>query len=448
MNEDLKFKQNVLDTKSASFCAAKWYNATIWLGSGMTTSCHHPLPHKINLEEIKKNPSAIHNTREKKEQRRQMQCGERPSGCEYCWKIEDIGRNSISDRVYKSKIYTDNELDVAYQSDPNQDVNLRTLEIAFDRTCNFACSYCNPAFSTTWARDIKQGGAYTDMTTDGRNHFTHSHESAEPYKKDETNPYVEAFYKWWETDLHKSLEELRITGGEPMMSPNLWRLLDWIETQGEKMRPGMRLAINSNLGAKQDIIDKFKQKLKNFDNFHLYTSNESTFGQAEYIRDGLNYNQWHDNMFSMMKEHIPSEIHNMATINALCLETLPQFLENLVQLKTASKLYGPSLNFTLNILRFPSFQSPLVLPDDLRNLFKTNLEKFLLHNEKYLEHMEVNHTQRLIDYLDVVKTPHAGAATQEKLQKDFKTFYSQYDHRRGKNFVETFPIIGQWYNEL
>ena len=448
MNEDLKFKQNVLDTKSASFCAAKWYNATIWLGSGMTTSCHHPLPHKINLEEIKKNPSAIHNTREKKEQRRQMQCGERPSGCEYCWKIEDIGRDSISDRVYKSKIYTDNELDVAYQSDPNQDVNLRTLEIAFDRTCNFACSYCNPAFSTTWARDIKQGGAYTDMTTDGRNHFTHPHESAEPYKKDETNPYVEAFYKWWETDLHKSLDELRITGGEPMMSPNLWRLLDWIETQGEKMRPGMRLAINSNLGAKQDIIDKFKQKLKNFDNFHLYTSNESTFGQAEYIRDGLNYNQWHDNMFSMMKENIPSEIHNMATINALCLETLPQFLENLVQLKTASKLYGPSLNFTLNILRFPSFQSPLVLPDDLRNLFKTNLEKFLLNNEKYLEHMEVNHTQRLIDYLDVVKTPHAGAATQEKLQKDFKTFYSQYDHRRGKNFVETFPIIGQWYNEL
>ena len=448
MNEDLKFKQNVLDTKSASFCAAKWYNATIWLGSGMTTSCHHPLPHKINLEEIKKNPSAIHNTREKKEQRRQMQCGERPSGCEYCWKIEDIGRDSISDRVYKSKIYTDNELDVAYQSDPNQDVNLRTLEIAFDRTCNFACSYCNPAFSTTWARDIKQGGAYTDMTTDGRNHFTHSHESAEPYKKDETNPYVEAFYKWWETDLHKSLDELRITGGEPMMSPNLWRLLDWIETQGEKIRPGMRLAINSNLGAKQDIIDKFKQKLKNFDNFHLYTSNESTFGQAEYIRDGLNYNQWHDNMFSMMKENIPSEIHNMATINALCLETLPQFLENLVQLKTASKLYGPSLNFTLNILRFPSFQSPLVLPDDLRNLFKTNLEKFLRNNEKYLEHMEVNHTQRLIDYLDVVKTPHAGAATQEKLQKDFKTFYSQYDHRRGKNFVETFPIIGQWYNEL
>ena len=448
MNKDLEFKQKHLDTKSASFCAAKWYNATIWLGSGMTTSCHHPLPHKIDLEEIKTNPSAIHNTKEKKEQRRQMQCGDRPAGCEYCWKIEDIGRDAISDRVYKSKIYTDKELDDAYMSDHNTDFNLRTLEIAFDRTCNFACSYCNPAFSTTWARDIKQGGSYNDMTTDGRNHFTHAHDSAEPYKKDETNPYVEAFYKWWESDLHKTLDELRITGGEPMMSPNLWRLLDWIETQGDKMKPDMRIAINSNLGAKQSIIQRFKQKLKNFNNFHLYTSNESINDQAEYIRDGLKYEQWQNNILSMMKENIPSEIHNMATINALCLETLPQFLENIVQLKTVSKLQGPSLNFTLNILRFPSFQSPLVLPDDLRNLFKQNLEKFLSKNEKYLEHMEVNHTQRLIDYLDVVKTPHAGAATQEKLQKDFKIFYSQYDKRRNKDFVKTFPIIGEWYGQL
>ena len=139
MMDDLEFKKQKLDTKSASFCAAKWYNATIWLGSGMTTSCHHPLPHKIDLEEIKKNPSALHNTKEKKEQRRQMQCGERPAGCEYCWKIEDIGRDSISDRVYKSKIYTDNDLDLAYKSDYKKDFNLRTLEIAFDRTCKFAC---------------------------------------------------------------------------------------------------------------------------------------------------------------------------------------------------------------------------------------------------------------------------------------------------------------------
>ena len=446
--DDLEYKKKILDTKSASFCGAKWYNATIWLGSGMTTSCHHPLPHKIDLEEIKTNPSAIHNTREKKEQRRQMQSGERPTGCEYCWKIEDMGRDAISDRVYKSKIYSNKDLDHAFELDPNKNVNLKTLEIAFDRTCNFGCSYCNPAFSSTWANDVKQKGAYTDMTTDGRNHFTHAHDSAEPYKKDETNPYVEAFYKWWETDLHKSLDELRITGGEPMMSPNLWRLLDWIETQGDKMNPDMRIAINSNLGAKQSIIDRFKTKLKGFKNFHLYTSNEATFKQAEYIRDGMVYSDWFSNVLHMMVDKVPSEIHNMCTINALCLESLPEFLERVVWFKNAAKVYGSSMNFTLNILRFPSFQSPLVLPDELRNKFKGNIERFLINNEKWLEGMEINHTQRLIDYLDVVKTPHAGAATQDKLQRDFKAFYSQYDKRRGKDFEKTFPIIGEWYSGI
>ena len=445
---DLEYKKQILDPKSASFCGAKWYNATIWLGSGMTTSCHHPLPHKIDLEEIKTNPSAIHNTLQKKLERKQMQNGDRPKGCEYCWKIEDIDRNNISDRVYKSKIFTNKDLDTAYSSDHNTDVNLKTLEIAFDRTCNFACTYCNPAFSSTWANNIKRLGPYTGMETDGRNHFTHAHDSAEPYKKDESNPYVEAFYKWWETDLHKSLDELRITGGEPMMSPNLWRLLEWIETQGDKMNPDMRIAINSNLGAKQSIIDRFKEKLKGFDNFHLYTSMEATFGQAEYIRDGLDYGEWFSNFLHMMVDKVPSEIHNMCTINALCLESLPELLEKILFFKNAGKVYGAKVNYTLNILRFPSFQSPLVLPDDLRNKFKGDIQKFLNNNVKHLEEMEVNQTQRLIDYLDVVKTPHAGAATQEKLQKDFKAFYSQYDKRSGKDFAKTFPIIGEWYRGI
>ena len=59
---DLEFKRQVLDTKSASFCAAKWYNATIWLGSGQSTSCHHPPAHAIDCEALKTNPRAIHNT--------------------------------------------------------------------------------------------------------------------------------------------------------------------------------------------------------------------------------------------------------------------------------------------------------------------------------------------------------------------------------------------------
>jgi hypothetical protein len=54
----------------------------------------------------------------------------------------------------------------------------------------------------------------------------------------------------------------------------------------------------------------------------------------------------------------------------------------------------------------------------------------------------------LIDYLDVVKTPHADAAELTVLQKDFKNFYTQYDQRRNKNFAETFPALKEWYNNI
>ena len=135
-----------------------------------------------------------------------MQAGERPPGCEYCWKIEDMGPDNVSDRVYKSKIYSEKDLQTAYDTPCQKDFDLQTLEISFDRTCNFACSYCNPAFSTTWVKDIKKFGAYNSLQSDGRNHFTHEHKSSQLYGYQEENPFVEAFWKWWESDLHKTFK--------------------------------------------------------------------------------------------------------------------------------------------------------------------------------------------------------------------------------------------------
>jgi organic radical activating enzyme len=443
---DLEFRRQVLDTKSASFCAAKWYNATIWLGSGQTTSCHHPPAHAVDTEELKINPKALHNTRQKKIDRMMMQAGERPPGCEYCWKIEDMGVDAVSDRVYKSKIYPIEALDEAYNTPSEDDVNLRTLEIAFDRTCQFACSYCNPAFSTTWVRDIQRNGAYERLVSDGRNHFTHSHDSSQLYRFGETNPYVEAFFKWWETDLHKTLQELRITGGEPTMSGELWKLIDWFKNnQG---RSQTKLAINSNLGMDRLKLFEFRDALKDIPHVEIYTSMEAVDQQAEYIRDGLDYNLWMHNVQELLEhEHIRA-VHIMCTINALCLDSLDQLLDQLVKLK---KVYSKNrVNFTLNILRFPSFQSPLVLPDNLRMQYQAQLVSWMSRHKghDYLHEHEINHMQRLIDYLDIVKTPHSDAFEMPKLYNDFRQFFSQYDQRRSKNFVTTFPNLKEWYESI
>jgi organic radical activating enzyme len=443
---DLDFRQQVLDTLSPSFCAAKWYNATIWLGSGMTTSCHHPPAHLVDIDKVGANPKLLHNTDQKKDDRRKMLAGERPAGCEYCWKIEDMGRDAVSDRVYKSKIYPIEALHAAKNSSPDQDVDLRTLEIAFDRTCQFACSYCNPAFSSTWVRDIHKNGAYRGLVSDGRNHFTHTHDSSQLYSFNETNPYVEAFFKWWETDLHQTLQELRITGGEPLMSGHTWKLIDWFKQNQGRSRT--RLAINSNLGFGSEKLHEFIDAIRALPHVEIYTSNEAVHQQAEYIRDGLDYQQWLANMHTLLGSGTVRAVHSMCTINALCLNSLTEYLGHLLNLK---QQYGRDrVNFTLNILRFPSFQSALVLPDGIRTDYRVRLEQFLSvnRNNPYFHEHEINHLQRLVDYLDVVKTPHSEAFDMPRLLNDFKQFYTQYDQRRGKDFAKTFPKLNSWYQSL
>ena len=57
----------IVNEVSPTFCLAKWHHTSIYLHTGQTHSCYHPQPHKIPLQELKDNPSALHNTNEKKQ---------------------------------------------------------------------------------------------------------------------------------------------------------------------------------------------------------------------------------------------------------------------------------------------------------------------------------------------------------------------------------------------
>jgi len=317
------------------------------------------------------------------------------------------------------------------------------LEIAFDRTCQFACSYCNPAFSSSWVKDIHRNGPYTDLVSDGRNHFTHEHNSSQLYTITEVNPYVEAFFRWWESDLHRTLKELRITGGEPLMSGYTWKLLDWFKEH--KGQSKTRLALNSNLGFDRDKIDRLLEACEGID-LDIYTSNESMGRHAVYIRDGLDWNQWVSNVSYLLDSGKLRGLHVMCTINALCLLSLTEFLWSIVNLK--QKYSKDSINFSLNILRFPSFQSPLILPVEFRQQAAGELTRFHMANTQIIHEFEGNQVTRLVDYLETVDSPHSGALSREILQRDFKNFYQQYDQRRGLDFKYTFPQLADWYDTL
>lgn len=449
------YRERVLDTKSKSFCGAKWWNSTVWLGSGTTASCHHPPAHKIPLDELKESYKALHNTKYKKSIRYQMLNGERPKECDYCWKVEDLGPHMVSDRVFKSVIYDDDALAHVFEnSKDTEDVNPKNLEIAFDATCNFACSYCNSSFSTAWMSDIKVNGPYDNLVSDGAGAFKHDGSWAQPYGlKNIDNPYVAAFMEWWENDLQYSLEELRITGGEATMSRDFWALMDWWKVHPEC---DVKLAVNSNLGVKSSLIDRLCETSHSFKNFDLYTSNESFGSHADYIRDGMVFSEWLSNFKQIITDGKTRATHVMLTINALCLYSITDLLDELLLIKRDHGIHHSLLSF--NILRFPSFQSPLTLPVEKRKERAEHLTSWLdanWHQQEItsdgrglLQQFEHDGIERLISYLLEVDEGSTNASTLSARQRDFRSFFDQYDARRGKDFRTTFPQLVDWYDSI
>ncbi len=444
-----EYKARVIDSKSASFCGAKWHGATIWLGHGQTVSCHLPASHDIPLEELKSNPSTIHNTPHKKQMRKMMLEGVRPPECYKCWNVEDRGQ--LSERVFKTSMYKEADLDAIPLTKWDDDTFLRHLEVSFDRACNFACSYCGPTFSTKWVKDIKDNGPYENLKSDNREHFTNTAPWAESIaKRDEDNPYIQAFWEWWEEEggLVDTLEGIRVTGGEPIMHPDVWKLFDWFKNNPERGK-NMKFGINSNLiPEKEKTFQRLLDIVEYVPNFEMFTSCEATGAQANYIRDGMDYEVWINNVKRLLDQPKVNKFCIMMTINALCLGSITDFMDDMLAFR---EIYGKERSpfLSLNPVYNPEFQSISTLPTYIIKHYNDKLKMWYKERKEDLTSSEDVNVSRVIKHMDkAINNPHPEEVL-KKRQNDFKAFYTQYDERRNKDFRTTFdPIIVDWYDTL
>ena len=454
------WKETTLDSKSKSFCGAKWYHSSIWLWRGWTASCHHNPPHQIDQLEIAQTPSALHNTSKKINERAMMQRGEKPLDCQYCWAIENIDSDMLADRVWYSRGMSTKSLQSAFENTPETHVNPTYLELGFDSTCNLACSYCCPDISSSWMRDIKQNGVYQNIVTDERGHYTHVGSTGDNYSYGEENSYTEAFFKWWETDLHRTLTNIHLTGGEPLMSGHFWKFLNWLEQNPN--RSHANISIQTNLAYNSDTLNRLLDKISKIKlKFSISTSMESIGSKAEYVRDGLNWDQWCKNIDILTSSKLIKHVEIFSTISALSLNGFVEFLTWLVeQKKQTGKVY---FDLYVSFVRWPTFQNVIVLPVEIKKQHSNELQCFLDDNQQWFSDKEQNFINRLITYLVEVQSPHQGSIIFDgtlnfknqnfdhngvSMQKDFKSFFSQYDQRRNKNFADTFPNLTTWYDSI
>jgi hypothetical protein len=487
-NKNADVAEHQLNFISKTMCYAKWAQVSLHLTNGMTNSCYHPPLHKIPVEEIGMNPKRLHNTPQKKLERKMMLEGERPKGCEYCWRIEDVGGRS--DRIYRSgEHWAQNARKDIIEAFDKGDIDPRYVEVNFNQACNFNCMYCSPHLSTTWEDEIKKFGPYRVNNDDGTPTLHNDIEYLEkdglmPLKvKQDENPYLFAFWKWW-PDLYKKLEVFRVTGGEPLMDVNTFKVLDYIY---DNPNAWLEMSVTTNMcPPKQDLMDKFIEKVKNLEeiqiwedkerfnpgsgnhwyvnmalkHFSLFISVDSVGDQAEYIRNGLDFNLMKLNVNKFMDTTVNTNITFINTFNMLSVPRIKQFMEYILEVRsTYSKekqgtKHIPIIDpynthpdyvvhprqrvwFDIPLLRYPKWQSIQLLPESFESYIieaidfmkdNSNTENFVGFYDFEIDKLERN-----------LKVMQENRFTDSNSKENLVKFFKQYDDRKGTNILEIFP---------
>jgi organic radical activating enzyme len=466
-NINLKYRKikDQLDTVSPSFCLAKWKQVTVHLDTGRTHSCHHPVTHKIPVSEIKKNPSALHNTEFKKQQRKLMLEGQRPEECDYCWRVEDSAKDGIesySDRIVKSaSSWAEGTFDDVIKYDWRHNSVPSSLEVNFGSICNFKCSYCNPEISSKWMEEVNQHGGYVlpNLVYNSPEWLAETDRVPIPNRK--YNPYVEAFWQWW-PDIVDEIRVFRITGGEPLLNKNTFKVLDYLI---DNPKPELHLSVNSNLCVPDNLLNEFVSKLqiiqdkKAIGSFKMYTSCEAQGARAEYIRYGLDYNKWLANCETIVRDIPNSRLGLMSTYNLLSVTSFKDMLVDMLRLKNEYTIQ-PQRPHTVSIdipyLRWPEFMVPwLIAPDWLTHIEDTvtwmyhNLQQTYwppLCGKGFFDH-EIKKMERIYVVCKESMNDSKLKSSIKVARKNFIAFVDEHDRRRGTDFLNTFPEFEQYYSK-
>jgi organic radical activating enzyme len=457
-----------LDSVGCGFCLAKWTQVTMHLHNGTTHSCHHPEPHKIGLEEIVRNPTALHNSKIKKQARKEMLEDKRPTECQYCWNVEDSS-SSFSDRIFKSsEPWSEPYFDEITKSDWRADYNPKYAEVSFSNTCNFKCAYCGPEYSSKWMEEINEFGAY-NLSYEYNGTRRMEERNTKPYKHSEQNPYVDAFWEWF-PELYESLDTFRITGGEPLLSKDTWKVLDYI-IDTEKPNKNLKLSINSNLGVTDELIDKLIEKLEIIikDNkvkeLIIFTSCDGYGKQAEYTRFGLDFEKLFQNVDKILTILPRVTVVVMSTFNIFSVFSYEKLIKKIYKLKykhyNTKRYWNSAIILDTSYLRHPPFMSFRILKDYI------DVEYF----NRWIKYMKFNSTFRSLNFHKTQALSDIGFSTQEiekisrikdifladidldirsfdKDKKDFISFIRQYELRRNVVCEDYYPELIQFIKSI
>lgn len=393
---------------SKTFCILPWIHFYANPDGGVLPCCIGN--HRTPLGNVQQNTiEEIWNGERYKTMRQKMLAGERCEECSACYQTEDSGVNSF--RQSSNRDYAEF---LNYVNETNQDgsldsVNLKYLDIRWSNICNFKCKGCSSTYSSSWAtEDNKHGQNKQVLIFAGGQNNNGLYEQIKPYLS--------------------SVKEIYFAGGEPLLMDKHYEILEHLISIGNT---DIKIRYNSNLSSLHYKNISVIELWKKFSNIHMNVSIDSWGDRAEYIREGTDWIKLKEN-FELIKKECPHiRLGISAVVSIFNVYTLPEFIDYMIK----NSLIDNNVHINFYCLQNPSFYSFDVFDDNMRKIVV----------DKLLNTSHVGHIKSQIE--NVIRQLESSNYNSTLFQQ-FKNYTEYYDSIRNRNFIETFPELKNFYENI
>jgi molybdenum cofactor biosynthesis enzyme MoaA len=219
--------------------------------------------------------------------------------------------------------------------------DLKTIDVRWSNTCNFACVYCSEEFSSRWADE-------KNITV------------LQPSDIQQNN------FKNYIFDHAHQLKHVYLAGGEPLLMKQNLELLD-------RLDPNVNLRINTNLSK---VDTQIFNRICKFKNVHWTVSVETMAEEFEYIRFGGQWQDFLDNLNTIRK------LDHKISFNMLWFLLNYDTVFGCVDYLKESGFHNNS--FVIGALLEPDYLNIRHLPESVLNLLKIKLESRINEQPGYL----------------------------------------------------------------
>jgi len=317
--------------------------------------------------------------------RHQSKNGNTITGCQRCYEEENNNKPSLRTRLNNHNV-------VGLQSIDMDNPKIQYLELSLSNDCNLMCRMCDSRYSyKLFNEEVKYNGKSFSKT-------------------EHTKANIDSIYP-----LLKECKFIKFTGGEPLIIPDHWNIIDYIIKHDYAKNITLNYSTNCTIYPKKKITDAWN-KFKNIELAISLDSIDKT--ENEYQRHLSIQEDIIKNILAYTK--LPSvKLIARPTVTIYNAYTLPE---------TLTWLYNNNIPFNPTHCSYPAHLSVTTLPRKQKDIIGKKYKDF-----KYQSNQIKENCKYIIQYMNSVDESH--------LFDVFLKFTSFLDKERNQNFFESYPYL-------